>query len=177
MNLLPDRTCFRIDTLDEYGKHVDSLRQSYLMSLPTPTPPTCLSTGCYHFLSGPITWMQAKTSCEEMNMRLVEIETEEENRALTKEALKVLGSSKAAYLWIGLTDRAREGTWVWNSGKEPTYTAWRSSSREPNDYKGSEDCALHYFQSHGGWNDWDCEHANHWYSGPGAFGAICELLK
>ena len=30
--------------------------------------------------------MQAKTGCEEMNMRLVEIETEEENRALTKEA-------------------------------------------------------------------------------------------
>ena len=73
MNLLPDGTCFRMETLEEYGNHVDSLRQSYEKILPTPrSPMTCISTGCYHFLNGS---MQAKTSCEQMNMRLVEIET------------------------------------------------------------------------------------------------------
>ena len=116
--------------------------------------------------------MQAKTGCEEMNMRLVEIETEEENRALTKEALRFLKPSEANYLWIGLTDRAKEGTWVWNSGREATYTAWRS--REPNNHRGNEDCAFYQFRSHGVWNDYDCEIKDQNYQ---TIGAICELSK
>ena len=174
MSFLPDETCFRIDTLEEYARHVDSLRQSYQKFLPTPTSlMTCISTGCYHFLKGPISWMQAKASCEEMNMRLAEIETEEENRALTNEARNMLRPIEAKYLWIGLTDRATEGTWVWSSGREATYMPWCSG--QPDNYGRVEHCALmdiFYNKPLGKWSDFNCDSGN---SGTATFGAICKL--
>lgn len=100
-------------------------------------------------------------------MHLVEIETEEENRALVQEARKVVGRT-TDYLWIGLTDRAKEGTWRWNSGRDVTFTAWRSG--EPNDAFGKEDCAMHYYKHDGKWNDFGCKLDRSVY-----VGAICEF--
>jgi cysteine-rich repeat protein len=42
-------------------------------------------------------------------------------------------------LWIGLSDAAQEGTWVWSSGAPLTYTHWGEG--EPNDLGGGEDYA------------------------------------
>ncbi|OPY90320.1 MAG: Lectin C-type domain protein [Syntrophus sp. PtaU1.Bin208] len=44
-----------------------------------------------------------------------------------------------AYLWIGFTDQAAEGTWVWISGEPVTYTNWAGG--EPNN-AGGEDYAV-----------------------------------
>jgi hypothetical protein len=52
--------------------------------------------------------------------------------------------------WIGFSDEAVEGTWVWASGETVTYTDWASG--EPNNYKGIEDYAVINWEN-GGWND------------------------
>merc|ERR1719222_171564 len=48
--------------------------------------------------------------------------------------------------WIGLTDEAEEGEWVWSSGKAPSFTNW--APKEPSNHKSKanemqgEDCVL-----------------------------------
>lgn len=50
--------------------------------------------------------------------------------------------------WIGFTDAASEGTWVWANGDPVTYTFWNSG--EPNN-SGNEDYA--HMNTNGTWND------------------------
>ena len=55
--------------------------------------------------------------------------------------------------WIGYTDAATEGAWVWVSGAPVGYERWAPD--EPNDSGGAEDCAQ--LVSWGGWNDNACD--------------------
>jgi len=55
------------------------------------------------------------------------------------------------YLWIGFTDQASEGTWVWISGEPVTYTNWNGG--EPNN-AGNEDHAVMNWSGIK-WNDWN----------------------
>ena len=55
--------------------------------------------------------------------------------------------------WIGLNDKAVEGTFVWVTGEPVLVTAWESG--EPNNSGGNEDC-VEMKWSGGGWNDLDC---------------------
>jgi uncharacterized protein (TIGR03382 family) len=57
--------------------------------------------------------------------------------------------------WIGFTDAAYEGTWVWLDGTPTGYTHWRTG--EPNNGLGpytEEDCAT--IEPTGTWSDADC---------------------
>ena len=57
--------------------------------------------------------------------------------------------------WIGLSDSAAEGSWVWVSGSALGSTSWAEG--EPNDSGGVEDCAE--LRTDGLWNDRDCASA------------------
>ncbi|CAN5783070.1 hypothetical protein BH11MYX2_BH11MYX2_24790 [soil metagenome] len=54
--------------------------------------------------------------------------------------------------WLGLSDQAVEGTFVWTDGTPLGFTAW--SSGEPNDDLGREDCVEMWRA--GQWNDRLC---------------------
>ena len=101
-----------------------------------PSTWTALSTGCYLFLPGPLSWYNAKTRCEEENSTMVEIETPEEQGALAEEALMSKGTTFG--FWIGLTDLQEEGRWVWQSGREVNYSAWERG--QPDNMRGNQDC-------------------------------------
>ena len=73
--------------------------------------------------------------------------------------------------WIGLSDAAEEGNWVWTSGERAKFTKW--STAEPNNSQGKENCAVLYTfvvspvdERCGKWNDVPCQSQR---------GAICEL--
>ena len=73
--------------------------------------------------------------------------------------------------WIGLTDEAREGTWVWaSSGKVANFTQW-DKDRPINNSK-TENCARIWYN--GNWDDQDCS-AN--FDKVNVIGAICELVQ
>ena len=104
---------------------------------------TSIAGGCYKFLPEKYNWEDAKEACHMLHGWLVEIESEEQNDAIHDEAKKQDGWKKA---WIGLTDEAEEGEWVWSSGKAPSFTNW--APKEPSNHKSKanemqgEDCVL-----------------------------------
>ena len=140
-----------------------------------PRHSTSLSHGCYLFLTTPITWAGAKQTCDDLHGHLVKIETEEENEELYEEAVR-LNTAEVSY-WIGLTDAAREGNWVWSQGERVNFTNW--STHQPDNAKvrnpDGENCAVlntnikgrGYWNAPRKWNDGSCA---------SQVGAICEFI-
>ena len=54
-------------------------------------------------------------------------------------------------MWIGYTDAASEGTWLWADGWSSDYTHWAPDEGSGGDW---EDCATLYRD---GWHDKNCD--------------------
>ena len=117
-------------------------------------------------LTTPHSWYEAKSKCEQEGGHLTEIETQEEQTTLSQAAAAWNGKFYA--FWIGLTDLAQEGTWIWDhSSKEADPTFWVPG--EPNNYGGYQHCAQLYPGSV--WDDNDCNKSDY---NKLPLGAICE---
>lgn len=57
--------------------------------------------------------------------------------------------------WIGLSDNALEGTFVWSDNTPLGYTAWAGG--EPNNSGGNENCGHLWDAAGGEWNDIPCD--------------------
>ena len=112
---------------------------------------TSLIGGCYKFFNEKVSRKEAKKKCHLLSGRLVDIKSEEQNNALYEEAYR---KRKLHQLWIGLNDIAKEGEFVTTSGEKPCYTNWHPN--EPNNYAGSEDCAVVFWRESTKWNDLPC---------------------
>jgi len=88
-------------------------------------------------------WTGARDRCRELGTHLATIQTPEESA--------LLSASLTVSSWMGLNDRAQEGTFAWSNGEAVLFTRWRA--REPNARRG-EDCGELY--ANGEWNDKDC---------------------
>lgn len=82
-----------------------------------------------------MTWKEAKKYCEEQGGYLATITSEEEQNIIQN---LIKGGEKAQY-WLGGTDEAEEGTWVWVTGEPWNY--WYKDSHIDN-YRSNE----HYLQ-------------------------------
>ncbi|XP_051557000.1 mannose-binding protein A-like [Myxocyprinus asiaticus] len=87
--------------------------------------------------------------CTNAKGKIVLPTNEDENKVLSS-VHAALGST---YIWIGTTDKVKEGTFVDLNNRPLTFTKWKKN--EPNDYKGAEDCAVHH--TNGEWNDVPCD--------------------
>ncbi|XP_058456527.1 low affinity immunoglobulin epsilon Fc receptor-like [Malaya genurostris] len=86
-------------------------------------------------------WFKANEFCNSLHMRLLIVKSKDENDAVgryvkTTEKFTEEGCS----FWMGATDLAEEGTFIWTATGEPlTYNNWRRG--EPNDgMNENEDC-------------------------------------
>jgi hypothetical protein len=102
---------------------------------------------CYYFNATADTWSGARSQCQARGLDLASIDSATEDSFI---AGKISASS-----WIGLTDQAAEGQFVWASGQANTYTNWNGG--EPNNKFGVENCGEIY--TSGLWNDVDCTDA------------------
>jgi serine/threonine protein kinase len=74
-----------------------------------------------------VTWHTARDRCAASGGRLAEARSPEENAYL----LRLLSGTDLDGVWLGATDEADEGRWVWSDGSPLTYEHW--DHNQPND--------------------------------------------
>jgi len=106
---------------------------------------------CYLFGTDAMNYDDAQQFCADNGGHLAEPRSKKETKVINNK-IDRFGSN--VNYWIGLTDRANEGSFVWGSdGSEATYTNW--NGREPNNMR-NEDCAHIRTNKNNEWNDSKC---------------------
>uniref|UniRef100_A0A672HX61 C-type lectin domain-containing protein n=1 Tax=Salarias fasciatus TaxID=181472 RepID=A0A672HX61_SALFA len=129
------------------------LSESYLLTLNTCK--ICPDVHSFYYISQiKKTWHDSRNDCLKRGADLVIINSREEqdfSRRLSKR------------MWIGLTDRAQEGTWRWVDGSPLNTSYWFPGEPNNNQMGKEEDCGEIYSIAEGNnWNDWSCDSQNHW---------------
>jgi hypothetical protein len=109
----------------------------------------------YLFCPDVATWEQARDRCRQYGHELVKIESQAEHDYLWATALELIGPND---WWIGATDSAAEGQFVWTDGSAAEFTSW---APEQPDQGGAEetieeDCVEMHEAEGGHWNDLAC---------------------
>eukprot|EP00964_Phaeocystis_antarctica_P023001 scaffold12837_cov66-Phaeocystis_antarctica.AAC.4 len=100
----------------------------------------------YALTSEALSWGHANAACLAAGLQLATVRSAAQNAQLRA----VAGGNT---VWIGGTDAASEGAWVWSPSNTPlSYTNWNAG--EPNDHGSGEDCVVAY--GSGKWNDARC---------------------
>jgi hypothetical protein len=161
------------------GDDVADARRPDAASIPDASPPDAQPcTGgsaqatdgatCYEaFMTVLETWAASQSVCVGRGGALVKIESAAENAI-------VAGLAEGARAWIGGTDLAAEGTFLWTDGTPflTTYTNWRDG--EPNNANDNfqEDCAL--IENGATWDDRPCDDSDPNAGAPGEYYYVCE---
>jgi len=103
----------------------------------------------YELVRRPMTWREAEAYARSRGGHLVIVDSAAENRFLfrwMKEAgvkTRAPDGGGAAYVWLGASDAAKEGVWVWVDGRPLAkgFTNWGHGpmGREPDDFRGAQD--------------------------------------
>ncbi len=97
----------------------------------------------YYVSNSASNWSTANQSAISNGGHLADISSSGEN--------SFLASKISTYSWIGYNDVASEGSFVWSSGSQSTYTNWRSN--EPSNSGGNEDHTILWPNQE--WSDWN----------------------
>uniref|UniRef100_A0A3P8QRX4 C-type lectin domain-containing protein n=1 Tax=Astatotilapia calliptera TaxID=8154 RepID=A0A3P8QRX4_ASTCA len=107
---------------------------------------------CYYFSTKSSSWNKSRTECITKGGDLVKIDSSEEQILLQK---------KNGKFWIGLTDSAVEGRWLWVDGsplnERLTFWFFTEPNNMPVQDPDGEDCAM---MGHNGimfWFDYSCK--------------------
>ncbi|MES2386979.1 MAG: choice-of-anchor D domain-containing protein, partial [Bacteroidota bacterium] len=101
----------------------------------------------YYISNSSKTWEEASTYAALLGGHLVSVSSAAENLVV----ISLIQSSVTEATWLGGTDKASEGTWLWTDGTPFNYSNW--SFGQPDNYLGIENY-LHISRDNGGvWND------------------------
>uniref|UniRef100_A0A669BIA1 C-type lectin domain-containing protein n=1 Tax=Oreochromis niloticus TaxID=8128 RepID=A0A669BIA1_ORENI len=101
---------------------------------------------CYYFSISKSSWKQSRDQCRAKGGDLVKIDSREEQTFLERRLRDVMTEAEDKF-WIGLTDSAVEGRWVWGDGSPLNERLQFWSGIDPDNWKGhngehpdGEDC-------------------------------------
>ena len=114
-----------------------------------PSPTSSSPPPHYTLMNDALSWDDANAACLAAGLQLASVYFAAQNAAL-------LTAAAGNAVWIGGTDAASDGAWVWSPSNTPlSYTNWYSG--EPNNYGyGGEDCLGFNYGGSGKWNDGPC---------------------
>ncbi len=108
---------------------------------------------CYFLeLSTAIPYANAVSDCQARGAKLFE----PKSRTINDAVANLMGGNR---FWIGLTDLASEGNFVYESnGQSPSYTYWLTlgSTPQPDNANNNENCVHVRPDDNHGWNDINC---------------------
>ncbi|XP_078527621.1 uncharacterized protein LOC144799886 [Lissotriton helveticus] len=105
---------------------------------------------CYYFSEEVQNWWISRQWCMSHKSQLVSVNSREEQ-------VFINGRSRNSddTFWIGYSDYQKEGQWLWEDGSSNILNFWKR--REPDNYKGVENCATtEQTGSVFSWNDDNC---------------------
>lgn len=105
-------------------------------------------------------WPDSRADCTGRNSDMIVVDNKEEQTFVSATIESMSASSQGDAFWLGLSDTATEGQWVWvNNVVETENRYWMEG--EPNDHgQRGEDCAVTVFRPTFPWrtrNDLNCE--------------------
>ena len=101
-------------------------------------------------MSDALSWGDANAACLAAGLQLASVHSAAQNALL-------LTAAAGNRVWIGGTDAASEGAWVWSPSNTPlSYTNWGAPA--PDNWGGGQDCLVldNRVGGRGKWNDWGC---------------------
>lgn len=98
----------------------------------------------------PRPWIEAAQFCAARGKALATIDDKKQSKRLYASAK----TRDDGPWWIGLSDRATEGTFVWQDGSPATFTYWKKG--QPDNDACHEDCGALKDDADGRWHDTHC---------------------
>ncbi|KAI5628223.1 C-type lectin domain family 4 member F-like isoform X2, partial [Silurus asotus] len=112
------------------------------------------SSSFYYVSNDNKSWEESRQNCRDKGTDLMIIKSREEQEFISKHISSISG------VWIGLSDRDKEGEWKWVDGSLLTIKFWNQG--EPNG-KEKENCVEVYKTSNSiVWNDQQCSEKRNW---------------
>ncbi|XP_028822898.1 galactose-specific lectin nattectin-like [Denticeps clupeoides] len=111
---------------------------------------TPFGTHCFRLFTRAADWAKAELVCRSYGGHLASIHSTEEHSFLVGLVKKVRNIS----VWIGGSDAAKEGTWVWSDGSKWDFTKWAPG--EPNNAGKIQHCAQLWDKSNMNVDDLSC---------------------
>ncbi|XP_048089838.1 C-type mannose receptor 2-like isoform X1 [Alosa alosa] len=118
---------------------------------------------CFNVVQDEKPWAEAESNCVRMGGHLASVHSKHESSIIEDLINKHIRNARDT--WIGGTDVAKEGVWVWSDGSRFDYTHWYAG--EPNNYGVGQHC-LHMHK--GKWDDYGCE-----YGHPSVCSSACSM--
>ena len=103
----------------------------------------------YLIVESGMSWPDAAKWCEDRHGTLMTIESAAENAYIWKLAQQRYRDTNSIRLWLGATDKEKEGTWRWQDGSPVRYKNWGAG--QPDNAGGQEHYAVMW--TGGTWND------------------------
>ncbi|XP_005754942.1 hepatic lectin-like [Pundamilia nyererei] len=113
---------------------------------------------CYYFSTNKSSWTKSRDDCIAKGGDLVKIDSREEQEFLWKKVRRIMKDHEDKF-WIGLTDLAEQGRWLWVDGSPLNESLSYWNYTEPDNW-GEDDCVMMGEKSHGylkSWSDTFCE--------------------
>ncbi|XP_018516181.1 CD209 antigen-like protein C isoform X2 [Lates calcarifer] len=116
------------------------------------------NAACYFLSRNTGPWENGRMDCRARGADLVVIDS------LEKQMFMSNFTKRKTQAWIGLTDEAHEGTWIWIDGSQLTLMYWREGQPDNKGDNKPENCAhiITGEKNLNNWNDLPCENNLSW---------------